>query len=104
MSILIKPIITEKSMRLVPDGQYTFIVHPDTNKIEITKEIKRLYKVDTKEVRIINAKGKVKTFRRHAGKQSDIKKAIIILKAGQKISGFEMPSDKTDEKDKKKDK
>lgn len=98
MLALIKPIITEKSMLLVPEGQYTFEVHPDTNKVEIAKEIKRLYKVDAKEVKIINTKGKIKNFRRRAGKQSDVKKAIIILKAGQKISGFEMPSEATGEK------
>ncbi|MDO8513326.1 MAG: 50S ribosomal protein L23 [bacterium] len=94
MSPLIQPVITEKSMQLAPSGQYTFEVHPNTNKIEIAKEIKRLYKVDVVSVKIISTKGKYKIYKRIKGKQSDIKKAIIILKSGNKIPGFEMAKEK----------
>lgn len=96
---LIKPIITEKTMQMAPNNQYTFEVEPNANKIEIAKEVKRLYKAEVKEVRIQNIRGKVKAFRRHLGKQSDVKKAIIILKPGSKIPGFEMSTedDKTKE-------
>ncbi len=95
---LIKPVITEKSMQMAPNGQYTFVVTPKANKIEIAKEATRLYKVEVKEVKILRIKGKVKTFKRTVGRQSDVKKAIIILKPGHKIPGFEMATE--DEKPK----
>lgn len=93
MSIIIKPIVTEKSMQMAPNNQYTFEVHPDTNKVEIAKEIKRLYKAEVKDVKILNIKGKIKTYRRTKGQQSDVKKAIVILKNGSKIPGFEMAAE-----------
>lgn len=95
---LIKPIITEKTMQMAPNGQYTFEVSENANKIEVAKEIKRLYKAEVKDVKILNIKGKVKTFKRIKGKQSDVKKAIIVLKPGSKIPGFEMATE--DEKTK----
>lgn len=98
MALLIQPVITEKSMQLAPNGQYTFKVSASANKIEIAKEIKRLYKTKVKEVKIINTKGKIKTYRRIKGKQSDIKKAIVILQPGEKIAGFEMANETTGEK------
>ena len=93
MMYLLKPIITEKTMQMAPNNQYTFQVHPDANKIEIAKEVKRLYKAEVKEVKILNIKGKAKTFKRVQGRQSDVKKAIIILKPGSKIPGFEMATE-----------
>jgi large subunit ribosomal protein L23 len=99
MPAIIRPIITEKTMQAVPDGHYTFEVSQDTNKIEVAKEIKSLYKVEPKEVRILNVKGKVKIFKRVPGRRSDVKKAVVTLKSGDKIPGFEM--DTTSDKDKK---
>jgi large subunit ribosomal protein L23 len=86
-------------MLAVPDGHYTFEVSNDTNKVEIAKEIKSLYKVTPVEVRVANIKGKTKFFRRVEGKRSDVKKAIVTLKKGDKIPGFEI--DTKDEKEKK---
>ncbi len=89
MPVIHQPVITEKTMQRVPEGCYTFRVAKTANKIVIAKEIKRLYNVDVVSVRMINAKGKVKNFRRIPGKRIDQKKAIVTLKPGQKIPGFE---------------
>lgn len=89
MSVILHPIITEKSMLLVPEGRYTFEVTPQANKIEIAKEIKQEYKVDVIGVRVINLPGKSRNFRRIPGRTSNRHKAIVTLKKGQKISGFE---------------
>ncbi len=90
MEIIIRPIVTEKSMQSTSDGKFIFEASPNTNKIEITKELEKLYKVNVLDVNIINAKGKTKTFKRIQGKRKDVKKAIVTLKQGQKIPGFEM--------------
>ncbi|OGD65452.1 50S ribosomal protein L23 [Candidatus Berkelbacteria bacterium RIFCSPHIGHO2_12_FULL_36_9] len=89
--IILKPVITEKSMSGTSMGRYAFKVKNNANKIEIKKVIKEVYKVDPISVNIINMKGKEKKWRgRTSGKTSDWKKAIITIKKGQKIAGFEV--------------
>ena len=56
--VLYGPAITEKSMSQVTDGKYTFRVNPNANKHEIAAAVKKLYKVDPIQVRVINLKGK----------------------------------------------
>lgn len=99
MPAILRPIITEKTMLAVPEGHYTFEVSQNTNKVEVAKEVKTLYKVTPVEVRIANIKGKTKFFRRVEGKRPDVKKAIVTLKKGDKIPGFEIET--KDEKKKK---
>jgi len=102
--IIIKPLITEKSMSYANSNKYTFEVHPDANKIEILLSVKELYKVEPLYVQILNVKGKNKSFRgRAGGRTKDRKKAIVTVKKGQKIKGFEIAeksADKKEDKDK----
>lgn len=94
-NILVKPLITEKSMSKTSQNKYIFEVNTSANKIEVLKEIKETYKVDPISVNIINVKGKVRLWHgRAAGKTKDWKKAIITLKKGQKIEGFEIKENK----------
>jgi large subunit ribosomal protein L23 len=88
--VILAPIITEKSMTAAAENQYTFEVHPDATKTQIRDAAKVLFKVDVLSVNTRNVKGKNKTVARRkqrtAGKRSDWKKAIITIKAGQKIA------------------
>ncbi|MFZ5648759.1 MAG: 50S ribosomal protein L23 [Bacillota bacterium] len=86
--ILKKPLITEKSMDLVAENKYTFIVAPDSNKIEIKKAVEELFKVKVDKVHTIRYKGRVKRVRGRLGRTSGYKKAIVTLKEG-KIEIFE---------------
>lgn len=89
--IIIRPVITEKSMSKTADGKYVFVVHSSCNKIEIMNEVKKAYKVEAVAVNILKVKGKERRFRgRVSGRTKDWKKAIITLKKGQKIEGFEV--------------
>lgn len=100
--IILKPLITEKSMSGANINKYTFEVHPDANKIIIVKAIKDLYKVDPLYVRILNVKGKNKSFRgRPGGKTKNRKKAIVTIQKGQKIKGFEIAEKTQGTKDEK---
>ena len=93
--LVLRPIITEKSIGRVALRKYTFEVHPETNKIEVKKAIKDIYKVDAVKVNIINHKGKEKKYRgRISGKTKDWKMAAITLRKGQKIQEFEIKQDK----------
>jgi large subunit ribosomal protein L23 len=88
--VLIRPLITEKMTNLTSDhGQYGFLVHPNSNKIEIAKAIEKKFNVHVLDVRTIKHHGKTKTqFRksgRFIGRTPKYKKAIVTLKEGETI-------------------
>lgn len=85
-SIVLGPRITEKSAIGSEKGIYTFNVAPDTNKSEVIKAIKSLYKVTPVKVSITIKKEK-KVFRRgKIGLKKAGKKAVVYLKKGDKIA------------------
>jgi large subunit ribosomal protein L23 len=87
--IIIKPVVTEKSMNLLADNKYTFIVDKRSNKTEIKNAIEDIFKVRVEKVYTMNVKGKPKRMGKSVGRTSDRKKAIVSLKSGQKIKLFE---------------
>ena len=89
-NLVLTPKISEKAIYLAERGIYVFEVPTSTNKIEITKAIEAAFKVDVTDVNIIIAKGKIKRFKQIFGRQSDVKKAMVNVKAGQSIALFEV--------------
>ncbi|RKO65902.1 50S ribosomal protein L23 [Desulfofundulus salinus] len=87
--ILKRPLITEKSMSLLADNKYTFIVDPNANKVEIKKAVEELFKVKVEKVNTMRVKGKTKRVRNVVGRRPDVKKAIVTLRKGDKIELFE---------------
>lgn len=86
--IIIRPIITEKSMNLMGDKKYTFEVAKDANKIEIKKAIEELFGVKVEKVYTMNIKGKKRRVGRYEGKRPDWKKAIVKLTPDSKTIEF----------------
>jgi large subunit ribosomal protein L23 len=94
--IILKPVVSEKSIDQSAHGHYTFRVHPDANKIQIKAAIEELYASDKVTVVSVNvlttkAKTKVRGTRRGRirGHTSPWRKAIVTLAEGQKIQFFE---------------
>lgn len=87
--IIIKPVVTEKSMNLLADNKYTFIVDRRANKTEIKNAIENIFSVRVDNVNTINLKGKAKRMGRFEGRTPNRKKAVVTLKPGQKIRLFE---------------
>lgn len=89
--IIIEPIVSEKSYDLIEQGVYTFKVHPDASKPEISDAIKSIFNVKVTKVNTLNRKGKRKRDRRtgNYGKRPDTKRAIVTLAAGESIPLFE---------------
>lgn len=87
--ILVRPLVTEKSTELANQGKYVFAVDPSANKHSVARAVKSLYDVTVADVNMVNVRGKVKTFGRNTGKRKNIKKAIVTLAKGQKITVFE---------------
>ena len=87
--IIIRPIITEKSMRYMDeDNKVTFEVAKGTNKIEVARAVEHIFGVDVEKVNIMNVKPKKKRVGRYVGKTKAVRKAIVMIKAGQDIDLF----------------
>ncbi len=86
--IILKPVITERSMDNLQAGKYTFKVAKDANKSEIKKAVETLFGVEVAKVNTISVKGKVKRVGRYVGTTSDWKKAIVTLTADSKTIEF----------------
>ena len=88
--IIVKPVITEKSMDDMAEGKYTFVVDRKSNKTEIKAAVEKVFDVKVKNVNTMNMKGKVKRQGVHVGKRADWKKAIVTLTEDSKgIEFFE---------------
>ena len=82
--IIIRPIITEKSMEAIEEKKYVFEVAPSANKIEIRKAIETIFGVKVQSVNTVKVQGKTRRMGVHVGKRSDMKKAYIQLTADSK--------------------
>ena len=89
--VVIRPIITEKSMAGNAEKKYTFEVHKDANKIEIAKAVAELFGVEVKKVNTLNVRGKFRRQgRNNGGYTKSWKKAIVTITAdSKKIEFFE---------------
>lgn len=86
--VLVKPMISEKTIGMIEENKYTFIVARDANKIEIAHAVEEAFKVKVVDVTTRNSRGKVKTQGRYTGKRPDVKKAVVTLKEGDSIEMF----------------
>lgn len=80
--VIIKPVVSEKAYNLIDHGQYTFVVAPDANKVEIKLAIEEIFKVKVASVNTQNREGKRVRTRSGWGKRNDTKRAIVTLKEG----------------------
>ena len=80
--VIIKPVVSEKAYNLIDHGQYTFVVAPDANKVEIKSAIEEIFKVKVASVNTQNREGKRVRTRTGGGKRNDTTRAIVTLKEG----------------------
>ncbi len=86
--IIIKPIVSEKSMDQIADRKYTFRVALGANKIEIAKAVEQIFGVKVEKVTTSRVRGKIKRMGVHVGKRPDWKKATVKLTADSKTIEF----------------
>jgi len=83
MSILVKPLVTEKVSALNEKGKYGFVVNRNANKVEIKKAVEKMYGVTVEDVNTMNYLGKTKSrytkSRVISGKGPSFKKAIVTV-------------------------
>ena len=78
--VIIRPVITEKSMADMGEKKYTLLVHPEANKAQIKEAVEKMFEgTKVKSVNTINSDGKKKRRGMVVGKTAKTKKAIVAL-------------------------
>ncbi|MCR4650281.1 MAG: 50S ribosomal protein L23 [Lachnospiraceae bacterium] len=83
--VILKPVITEKSMDAMGDKKYTFLVHPEANKSQIKEAVEKMFE-GTKVVKVntLNQDGKKKRRGMTVGRTAKTKKAVVWLSEDSK--------------------
>ena len=78
--VILKPVITEKSMNMMGEKKYTFLVHPEANKSMIKEAVEKMFEgTKVKQVNTMNVPGKKKRRGMVIGRTAKTKKAIVQL-------------------------
>ena len=88
-SLIKRPIITEKTTRLMEQNKYCFMVDPRANKTQIKSAVEEIFKVKVKSVNTLNLLGKLKRMGRYEGRRPSWKRAVVTLEQGSRIEFFE---------------
>ena len=91
--IILRPVISEKSMDATQHHKYTFAVHDDANKLQIKQAVEELFKVKVLDVNVSTTKAKEKSRNRRRGRiqgyTSPWRKAVVTVRSTDKIEFFE---------------
>ena len=78
--VILKPIVTEKSMNAMGEKKYTFMVHPEANKSQIKEAVEKMFEgTKVAKVNTMNCEGKNRRRGMVTGKTAKTKKAIVQL-------------------------
>ena len=78
--VILKPVVTEKSMNMMAEKKYTFYVHPEANKAQIKEAVQRMFEgTKVREVKTMYLEGKTRRRGMIFGKTAKKKKAIVFL-------------------------
>jgi large subunit ribosomal protein L23 len=85
--IIIRPLITEKTMKLQEeDNKFSFEVAKGANKTQVRQAIEEIFNVKVEKVNILNVRPKSKRVGKYLGTTSAVRKAVVKLAAGQTIN------------------
>ena len=87
-TVIIRPVVSEKSYALLDEGKYTFIVAPGANKTQIKQAVQAVFEVKVTGVNTINRQGKRKRTKTGFGQRAGSKRAIVTLAEGDRIDIF----------------
>ena len=85
--VILRPVVTEKSMNMMSEKKYTFYVHPEANKAQIKEAVQRMFEgTKVREVKTMNLDGKTRRRGMIFGKTAKKKKAVVCLTEDSKDS------------------
>lgn len=88
-TVIVKPVISEKSYALLNANKYTFRVHDDATKPQVRQAVEAIFGVRVQDVRTANVKAKPKQRALYRGKRRQWKKAVVTLHPDDSIELFE---------------
>jgi large subunit ribosomal protein L23 len=88
-TVIIRPVISEKSYALIAEGKYTFRVHDRAHKTQIAQAVEEVFDVAVASVRTAKVRAKPKRRGLHHGRTRAWKKAVVQLAPGERIELFE---------------
>lgn len=78
--VIIRPVITERSMNDMSEKKYTFYVHPEANKSQIKEAVEKMFEgVKVEKINTVNSDGKLKRRGAAIGRTAKTKKAVVKL-------------------------
>ncbi|MDD4199797.1 MAG: 50S ribosomal protein L23 [Eubacteriales bacterium] len=86
--VIIKPVVSEKSMEDAQKKKYTFKVAVNANRTEVKNAVEEIFDVEVKKVNIMNVVGKKKRMGRYVGTTAATKKAVVTLTPASKEIEF----------------
>ena len=89
LSVIKRPLITEKNTSHLQGNVYAFEVAPKADKTAIAKAVELAFKVNVIDVRTMNCRGRARRMGKYVSKINHFKKALVRLADGQKIKIFE---------------
>jgi large subunit ribosomal protein L23 len=87
--VILAPVVSEKSYSLIEDNKYSFRVHPRAHKTQIRQAVEDLFDVKVVAVNVMKVQSKPKRRGWTRGRKPGWKKAIVELRAGDRIEIFE---------------
>ena len=88
--IIVRPLITEKTTKLIEENKYTFEVKQGSNKVEVAKAVEELWQVKVVAVNMINTQRKTRRVGKYEGLRPAVQKAVVTLAKGDKLYVFEL--------------
>lgn len=88
-TVIVEPVVSEKSYALMADGRYTFRVHDRAHKTQIRAAVEEIFDVEVVQVRTSRVRPKPKRRGLHSGSTRGWKKAVVQLAPGDRIELFE---------------
>ena len=82
--VIVRPLITEKTTKLIELRQYTFEVKQGSNKVEVKKAVEELFDVKVVAVNMINTQRKSRKVGKYEGLRPAVQKAVVTLAEGNK--------------------
>ena len=87
--VILRPVLSEKALSGFEASKYVFFVHPLANRTQIKDAVEIVFGVDVIKLNLSHVRGKDKTMGRYKGTRPQRKKAIVTLRAGQRIQQLE---------------
>ena len=85
LSVLLAPLVSEKTSRIQENNQFVFEVATTATTAEVKSAVESLFNVKVEGVNVVNVKGKSKSFKNRAGRRGNWRKAYVCLAPGQTI-------------------